>query len=109
MYSTSDSIFRLAVTTLGAIIPVCAKCQCPRGWWSAKAQRWLKRHPRFHVYFTRTSASWLNMVERFFRDHREPTAVWRLQRHRGIDHGDRGLAPFKPQYNFWLKCFDADD
>ena len=32
-----------------------------------KVQRWLKRHPRFHVYFTPTSASWLNMAERFFR------------------------------------------
>lgn len=31
-------------------------------------QRWLKRHPRFHLHFTPTSASWLNMVERFFRD-----------------------------------------
>jgi transposase len=34
----------------------------------ARVQRWLKRHPRFQVYFTPTSASWLNMVERFFRD-----------------------------------------
>lgn len=33
-----------------------------------KVQRWLERHPRFHVHFTPTSASWLNMVERFFRD-----------------------------------------
>jgi transposase len=33
-----------------------------------KVQRWLKRHPRFHMYFTPTSSSWLNMVERFFRD-----------------------------------------
>jgi transposase len=33
-----------------------------------KVLRWLKRHPRFHVHFTPTSASWLNMVERFFRD-----------------------------------------
>ena len=31
-------------------------------------KRWLARHPRFHVHFTPTSASWLNMVERFFRD-----------------------------------------
>jgi transposase len=31
-------------------------------------QKWLRRHPRFHVYFTPTSSSWLNMVERFFRD-----------------------------------------
>lgn len=33
-----------------------------------KVRRWLKRHPRFHVHFTPTSSSWLNMVERFFRD-----------------------------------------
>ena len=31
-------------------------------------QRWLARHPRFQLHFTPTSASWLNMVERFFRD-----------------------------------------
>ncbi len=30
--------------------------------------RWLEKHKRFHVRFTPTSASWLNMVERFFRD-----------------------------------------
>ncbi len=29
---------------------------------------WLAKHPRFHIHFTPTSASWLNMVERFFRD-----------------------------------------
>ena len=29
---------------------------------------WLQRHRRFHMHFTPTSASWLNMVERFFRD-----------------------------------------
>jgi transposase len=29
---------------------------------------WLERHPRFHLHFTPTSASWANMVERFFRD-----------------------------------------
>ena len=31
-------------------------------------QRWLKRHLRFHLHFTPTSASWLNMVERFFAE-----------------------------------------
>jgi len=31
-------------------------------------QAWLERHPRFKLHFTPTSASWLNMVERFFRD-----------------------------------------
>ncbi|MGI0135127.1 MAG: IS630 family transposase, partial [Candidatus Micrarchaeaceae archaeon] len=33
-----------------------------------KVKAWLKRHPRFHIHFTPTSASWLNMIERFFRD-----------------------------------------
>jgi transposase len=28
----------------------------------------LIRHTRFHLHFTPTSASWLNMIERFFRD-----------------------------------------
>jgi hypothetical protein len=31
-------------------------------------QRWLKRHRRFHLHFTPTSSSWLNLVERWFRD-----------------------------------------
>jgi len=34
----------------------------------AKVKAWLAKHPRFHLHFTPTSASWLNMVERFFRD-----------------------------------------
>ncbi len=29
---------------------------------------WLGKHPRFHLHFTPTSSSWLNQVERFFRD-----------------------------------------
>jgi transposase len=33
-----------------------------------KVLRWLKKHPRFHMHFTPTSSSWMNMVERFFRD-----------------------------------------
>ncbi|HEV2039193.1 MAG TPA: IS630 family transposase [Casimicrobiaceae bacterium] len=33
-----------------------------------KIKEWLAKHPRFQVHFTPTSASWLNMVERFFRD-----------------------------------------
>ncbi len=31
-----------------------------------KVKAWLKRHRRFHMHFTPTSASWLNQVERFF-------------------------------------------
>src|SRR5829696_540320 len=45
-----------------------------------KVKKWLARHPRFHLHFTPTSASWLNMVERFFRD----LTVHRLRR--GVFH-----------------------
>ncbi len=33
-----------------------------------EVKTWLQKHPRFHMHFTPTSSSWLNMVERFFRD-----------------------------------------
>ena len=45
-----------------------------------KVRKWLEKHPRFHLHFTPTSASWLNMVERFFRD----LTVNRLRR--GVFH-----------------------
>lgn len=31
-------------------------------------RRWLKKNPRVHFHFTPTSSSWLNLVERWFRD-----------------------------------------
>jgi len=31
-----------------------------------KVRQWLRDHPRFHFHFTPTSASWLNLVERWF-------------------------------------------
>jgi transposase len=34
----------------------------------AHVQSWIRRHPRFHLHFTPTSSSWLNLVERWFRD-----------------------------------------
>jgi transposase len=34
----------------------------------AKVKAWLERHPRFHIHFTPTGSSWLNLVERFFAD-----------------------------------------
>ena len=33
-----------------------------------KVKRWFLRHPRYHLHFTPTSASWLNQVERFFAE-----------------------------------------
>jgi transposase len=34
----------------------------------AKVRNWLARHPRYHVHFTPTSGSWLNLVERLFAE-----------------------------------------
>lgn len=33
---------------------------------TARVRRWFAAHPRFHLHFTPTSASWLNLVERWF-------------------------------------------
>jgi transposase len=33
-----------------------------------RVKSWLKRHPRFNLHFIPTSSSWLNMVERWFRE-----------------------------------------
>jgi transposase len=33
-----------------------------------KVKAWLAKHPRFRMHFVPTSSSWLNMVERWFRD-----------------------------------------
>jgi transposase len=34
----------------------------------SKVRKWLARHPRYHVHFTPTSGSWLNLVERLFAE-----------------------------------------
>lgn len=68
-----------------------------------KVQRWATRHPRFHFHFTPTSSSWLNMVERFFRDLTETqlrrgafTSVQQLEGaiHSYIEHHNREPKPF---------------
>jgi len=33
-----------------------------------EVKAWLAKHKRFHMHFTPTSASWMNLIERFFRD-----------------------------------------
>ncbi|MGH9439806.1 MAG: IS630 family transposase [Terriglobia bacterium] len=50
-----------------------------------EVQAWAERHPRFHFHFTPTAASWLNMVERFFRDLTEN------QLRRGVFHSVQDL------------------
>jgi transposase len=38
-------------------------------------RHWLAKHPRFHIHYTPTSASWLNMVERLFRSLPDPVTT----------------------------------
>jgi transposase/transposase-like protein len=68
-----------------------------------KVKKWLAQHPRFHLHFTPTSASWLNMVERFFRDltanrlrrgvfHSVPELVTALEKY--IAHHNTNPKPF---------------
>jgi transposase len=45
-------------------------------------RRWLARHPRFHLHFTPTSSSWLNLVERFFAE--LTTRLLRRGTHRSV-------------------------
>jgi hypothetical protein len=44
----------------------------PRQFWLIREtpaiKQWLLAHPRFHLHFTPTSASWLNLVERWFAE-----------------------------------------
>src|SRR5471030_1625703 len=62
-----------------------------------KVQRWLARHPRFHMHFTPTSSSWLNMVERFFRDF----TVQRLRRgiFRDVEELVMAIGDYIDKYN----------
>jgi transposase len=48
-------------------------------------RRWLAKRPRFHVHFTPTSSSWLNLVERFF------AALTEKQIRRGVHRSVREL------------------
>jgi transposase len=52
---------------------------------TAAIQRWLLRHPRFHLHFTPTSSSWLNLVERWF------ALLTEQQLRRGVFRSTRNL------------------
>jgi len=54
--------------------------------------RWLARHARFHVHFTPTSSSWINLVERWF------AALTEKQLRRGVHRSTRELEAAIRQY-----------
>jgi DDE superfamily endonuclease len=62
-------------------------------------KRWLKAHPRFHLHFTPTSASWLNMVERFFAE------ITRNRIRRGVF---KSVAELKSAVMEYLENHNAD-
>src|SRR5512139_187899 len=57
-----------------------------------RVQSWLRRHPRLHLHFTPTSTSWLNMVERWFRE------LTQKQIRRGSFHNVPALIDVIEQY-----------
>ncbi len=59
---------------------------------TASVRRWLAKRPRFHVHFTPTSASWINLVERFF------AALTEKQIKRGAHRSVRELETAIKQY-----------
>ena len=72
---------------------------------------WLARHPRYHLHFTPTSASWLNQVERWFA----LLADKQIKRgaHRSVDQLKTDIAAFIQAHNdhpkpfVWIKTADA--
>jgi integrase/transposase len=68
---------------------------------TAAVKRWLKKHKRFHLHFIPTSASWLNMVERFFAEITQkadsPRRVYKRPRAGEHDHGLSRQPQRRPQ------------
>jgi transposase len=52
---------------------------------TAMIRRWLLKRPRFHLHFTPTSASWINLVERWF------ALLTERQLHRGVHPSVRAI------------------
>ena len=77
---------------------------------TALIRRWLAKRPRFHLHFTPTSASWLNLVERWFATltekqirrgvHRSTVELEQAIRH-FIEHHNQNPKPF-----IWHKTAD---
>lgn len=76
-----------------------------------KVLRWLKRHPRFHMHFTPTASSWLNLIERWFREITQK----RIRRgsFRNVDQLIQAIMDYLEHYNQHPKHFvwtaQADD
>lgn len=68
-----------------------------------KVKRWLAKHPRFHVHFIPTSSSWLNLVERWFRDITEQRI--RRDAFQNVDHLIEAIFDYIDHHNDHRKPF----
>lgn len=68
-----------------------------------KVRRWLERHPRFVLHFIPTSSSWLNLVERWFRELTDK-AVRRAAFH-SVEELQRAIDNFMTAWNSTPKPF----
>jgi len=66
---------------------------------TALIHNWLVKHPRFHLHFTPTSASWLNLVERWF------ALITEKQIRRGTH---RSTAELEQAIRTYLEIYNAD-
>ncbi|QRP46026.1 IS630 family transposase [Amycolatopsis sp. FDAARGOS 1241] len=64
-----------------------------------KVKEWLIRHPRFHLHFTPTSSSWLNLVERWFAE--LTNRKLRRSAHRSVTELERDV-------RCWINEWNAD-
>jgi len=73
-------------------------------------RRWLVSHPRYHLHFTPTSASWINLVERFFALLTEKQV--RRSAHRSTAELERAIRAYLDVHNenprpfIWTKSAD---
>ena len=70
---------------------------------SPRIRRWLARHPRFHLHFTPTYSSWLNLVERWFGE--LTTKQLRRGVHRSVAALHRAIREFLDQHNVTARPF----
>jgi transposase len=77
---------------------------------TAMIQRWLVKRPRFHLHFTPTSSSWLNMVERWFAELTEKQI--RRGSHRSTNQLENAIQKYiaicneDPKPFVWVKTAD---
>jgi transposase len=68
-----------------------------------EVRAWLDKHPRFKLHFTPTSASWLNLVERFFAE--IPSRRIRRGSYASVDDLEAAIYDYLAQHNEQPKPF----